>query len=82
MTDDGNTATTSSTATRASWNEMEEFDLLDKYLAARSARSLATDKGIKSKGWTKIVADLNRKHQRSLDKGTHITCACKMLFYY
>ncbi|KAE8985639.1 hypothetical protein PR001_g22829 [Phytophthora rubi] len=28
---------------------MEEFDLLDKYLDARTNRSLATDKGIKAK---------------------------------
>ncbi|KAE8955416.1 hypothetical protein PR002_g31787, partial [Phytophthora rubi] len=31
-------------AVGAFWNEMEEFDLLDKYLDARTNRSLATDK--------------------------------------
>ncbi|KAE8979008.1 hypothetical protein PR001_g24227 [Phytophthora rubi] len=36
-------------AVGAFWNEMEEFDLLVKYLDARTNRSLATDKGIKAK---------------------------------
>ncbi|KAE8914416.1 hypothetical protein PF005_g6180 [Phytophthora fragariae] len=50
MTNGENQVSGASATTRASWNEMEEFDLLDKYLTARNDRSLATDKGIKLKG--------------------------------
>ncbi|KAG7376266.1 hypothetical protein PHYPSEUDO_013853 [Phytophthora pseudosyringae] len=67
MTSDTGPASTATA--RASWSEMEEFDLLDKYLSARNDASLATDNGLKSKAWNKLVAALNAKHHRILDKG-------------
>ncbi|KAF4039128.1 Myb/SANT-like DNA-binding domain [Phytophthora infestans] len=68
-------ATTTSNANgstaRASWTEMEEHDLLDKFLDARNDRSMATDKGIKSKAWSTLVSALNKKHGRNLEKGQY-----------
>ncbi|KAF4044674.1 Myb/SANT-like DNA-binding domain [Phytophthora infestans] len=68
-------ATTTSNANgstaRASWTEMEEHDLLDKFLDARNDRSMATDKGIKSKAWSTLVSALNKKHGRTLEKGQY-----------
>ncbi|KAF4042738.1 Myb/SANT-like DNA-binding domain [Phytophthora infestans] len=68
-------ATTTSNANgstaRASWTEMEEHDLLDKFLDARNDRSMATDKGIKSKAWSTLVSALKKKHGRTLEKGQY-----------
>ncbi|KAE9058718.1 hypothetical protein PF006_g32073, partial [Phytophthora fragariae] len=44
-------------AVGAFWNEMEEFDLLDKYLDARTNRSLATDKGLCKSKFTQLMQD-------------------------
>ncbi|KAE9245994.1 hypothetical protein PF004_g5019 [Phytophthora fragariae] len=43
---------------RATWKRADEKLLLKCFLAARNDASLKTDKGVKSKGWAKIVARL------------------------
>ncbi|KAG7384210.1 hypothetical protein PHYPSEUDO_002898 [Phytophthora pseudosyringae] len=53
---------------RAKWTKFEEMDLLSEYFDARRNLSLATDKGIKSKAWTQLTAELNAKNKRNLTR--------------
>ncbi|KAE9009500.1 hypothetical protein PR001_g16428 [Phytophthora rubi] len=52
----------------ATWKRADEKLLLKCYLAARNDACLKTDKGIKSKGWAKIAARLE-KEGISAEKG-------------
>ncbi|KAG7377379.1 hypothetical protein PHYPSEUDO_011749 [Phytophthora pseudosyringae] len=80
MTSDTGPASTATA--RASWSEMEEFDLLDKYLSARNDASPATDTGLKSKAWNELVATLDAKHHRILDKGQYKSKYTKLMKDY
>ncbi|KAE8954732.1 hypothetical protein PR002_g32005, partial [Phytophthora rubi] len=61
---------------RATWKRADEKLLLKCYLAARNDASLKTDKGVKSKGWAKIVARL-AKEGSSADKAAQRTARVK-----
>ena len=53
---------------RMTWALEEEKMLMDRYFAARNSPALRSDKGIKTKAWTAIVAAL-RDQGMAVDKG-------------
>ncbi|KAE9262698.1 hypothetical protein PR003_g33445, partial [Phytophthora rubi] len=66
---------------RATWKRADEKLLLKCYLAARNDASLKTDKGVKSKGWAKIVARL-AKEGSSADKDQSKTKYSRLMYEY
>ncbi|KAE8955143.1 hypothetical protein PR001_g32221 [Phytophthora rubi] len=64
---------------RVTWKRAGEKLLLKCYLAARNDASLKTDKGVKSKGWAKIVARL-AKEGISADKDQSKTKYSRLMY--
>ncbi|KAF4042102.1 Myb/SANT-like DNA-binding domain [Phytophthora infestans] len=67
---------------RATWTEIQDFDLLNKFFDARNERELATDTGIKIKAWNILVAELNTMHKRKLSKDQYKSKFARLMHDY
>ncbi|RLN10177.1 hypothetical protein BBJ28_00007242 [Nothophytophthora sp. Chile5] len=62
----------SSKRERAVWGPAEENVLLELFRQARNDPQARSDRGVKARGWMSIVAELNRRCNRSFDKADQL----------